>query len=63
VTICGDEDFLPKPNPQYYFRRGEDYANKGKKPEAIDAFRQAAAASRGTVMEQYANRKIQELQK
>jgi tetratricopeptide (TPR) repeat protein len=53
----------PRPNPQYYFRLGEVYANDGKKTEAIDAFRQAAAAGHGTVMEEYANRKIQELQK
>lgn len=53
----------PRPNPQYYYRLAEVYANDGKKAEAMDAFRKAAAAGRGTVMEQYANRKLEDLQK
>jgi tetratricopeptide (TPR) repeat protein len=53
----------PQPNPQYYYRLGEVYASAGKKAEALDAFRQAAAAGRGTVIEQYANRKLEALQK
>lgn len=53
----------PQPNPQYYYRLGEVYESEGKKAEAIDAFRKAAAAGRGTVMEQYANRKLEALQK
>ena len=56
-------NYSPKPNPQYYYRLGEVLANEGKKVEAMDAFRKAAAAGRGTVMEGYANRKLEALQK
>lgn len=56
-------NYSPKPNPQYYYRLGEVLANEGKKVEAMDAFRKAAAAGRGTVMEEYANRKLEALQK
>jgi tetratricopeptide (TPR) repeat protein len=53
----------PTPNPQIYFRLGEVYAHSGKNPEAIEAFTRAAELGRGTVLEQYAQQRLAELEK
>jgi len=47
-----------KPNPQLYFRLGEVCETSGKKAEAIDAFTKASKLGSGTVLQQYADRKI-----
>jgi tetratricopeptide (TPR) repeat protein len=52
-----------KPNPQLYFRLGEVYANEGKKAEAIEAFTKASELGQGTVLQKYADDRIQELRK
>lgn len=51
------------PNPQLYFRLGEVYANEGKKAEAIEAFTKASELAQGTMLKQYADQRIQDLQK
>jgi Tfp pilus assembly protein PilF len=52
-----------QPNPQLYFRMGEIYANEGKKNEAIDAFTKASQLGQGTVVQKYADDRIQKLKK
>lgn len=52
-----------KPNPQIYFRLGEIYANEGKKSEAIDAFTKASQLGQGTLLQQYADERIEALKK
>ena len=51
----------PRPNAQLYFRLGEVYANDGKKAEAIEAFTRASELARGTIIEVYADERIQAL--
>jgi tetratricopeptide (TPR) repeat protein len=51
------------PNPQLYFRMGEIYANSGKNAEAIEAFTKASELGRGTIIQQYADKRIAELKK
>jgi tetratricopeptide (TPR) repeat protein len=51
------------PNPQLYFRMGEIYANSGKNAEAVEAFTKASELGRGTIIQQYADKRIGELRK
>jgi tetratricopeptide (TPR) repeat protein len=44
-----------------YFRLGEVYSTSGKKQDAIEAFSKAAELGKGTAIETYANRSIEEL--
>lgn len=50
-----------QPHPQYYYRLGDAYSSGGKNTEAIDAFTKAAGLGKGTVMEQLAQKRIDEL--
>ncbi len=52
----------PTPQASLYYRLGEVYSNAGKKPEAIQAFSRAAELGKGTLIEKYANQRLQELQ-
>jgi tetratricopeptide (TPR) repeat protein len=52
-----------QPNPQLYFRMGEIYANEGKKDEAINAFTKASQLGQGTIVQRYADDRIQKLKK
>jgi tetratricopeptide (TPR) repeat protein len=50
------------PKASLYFRLGEIYSNIGEKQEAIKAFSKAAELGKGTVIETYATRSLNELQ-
>ncbi len=50
-------------NPADHFRLGEIYSSEGKLDDAIAAFSKAAQLAPGSVIEQYANRRIAELKK
>lgn len=52
-----------QPTAQDYYRLGDAYSSIGKTAGALDAFTKAAQAGKGTVMEQLANKRIEELTK
>jgi tetratricopeptide (TPR) repeat protein len=52
-----------QPRAQYYYRLGDAYSSGGKNAEALDAFTKAAELGKGTVMEQLAQKRIDELKK
>jgi len=52
-----------RPSPQLYFRLGEVYENDAKKAEAVEAFTKASALGQGTVLQKYADDKIEALKK
>ena len=51
----------PNLNPQIYYRLGEVYANNGNNAEAVEALTRAAQLGHGTVIEEYANRRLSAL--
>jgi hypothetical protein len=50
-----------QPPAQYYYRLADAEADDGKTADAIDAFTKAAELGKGTVMEQLAQKRIDEL--
>jgi hypothetical protein len=52
-----------QPPAQYYYRLADAEADDGKTADAIDAFTKAAELGKGTVMEQLAEKRIDELKK
>jgi tetratricopeptide (TPR) repeat protein len=52
-----------QPPAQYYYRLADAESDDGKTTDAIDAFTKAAEVGKGTVMEQLAQKRIDELKK
>ena len=52
-----------QPRAQYYYRLGDAESDDGKTADAIDAFTKVAEVGKGTVMEQLAQKRIDELKK
>ena len=48
-------------NPMNYYRLGEAYENLGKLDQAIDAFQNASDLGQGTVLKDYADKKVEEV--
>jgi tetratricopeptide (TPR) repeat protein len=52
-----------RPNPEEYYRLGEAYVLNDKTTEAIEAFAKASELGRGTVIQTYADQRIEQLKK
>lgn len=52
-----------QPPAQYYYRLGDAYSSDGKDADAVEAFTKAGQIGKGTVMEQLAQKRIDELKK